>query len=1388
MKSRDGNSDGQFRLLFDANPQPMFVYDRETLRILEVNDAAVLKYGYSRMEFLSLTLKDFRPPEDVERMLAAMKPGRPKIRRSGEWRHRLKDGAIIDVDITAQDLIFKGRDAVLAVAHDITERKRAERKLKEREELLLIMGKMAKVGVWEFDVDTMKGTWNEEVARIHEVEFSPDVDVSVVLSSYSAGSRGKIESAIRDAIDNGKSYDLELEVVTPHGNRKLVRVIGAAVKDGDKVVKLRSSYQDITDLRAAEERWNRSRILADHALDPIIFSRVEDHRIVEANQAALMTYGYSREEMLKLKIDDLREPGERLVIPDQLAEADKSGMRFESVHFRKDGSRFPVEVSARGIDIDGRRAVISVIRDITSRREADDRLRRHEQTLQLLIENSPAAIAMFDVDMKYVVASRRYLSDYKIGDVDIIGKSHYEVFPEIPQRWKDIHSRCLQGRVEKCDEDPFPRADGTVDWVKWEIRPWYQDTGEIAGIILLSEVITERKAAQEELLMTTQRLLGLINSAMDGIVSLDENQNVILFNPASEKMFGISAEEMMGKPIDLLIPEKSREIHPRFIEQFGKSEGANESRRMLGMRIVTGRRANGEEFPMEASISHIEVAGKKVYTVIHRDVTEQLKARRELRESEEKFRSLYENSSVGIYRTTPDGKILMANPALVAMLGYESFEDLSRLNLQDQNYGPKYSREKFLEIMQQAGEIKGLETSWTRADGRVIFVRESARAIRDSDGETAYFDGVVEDITERKLAEEQLLVKNAAIESSISPIGLADMDGRVFYVNAAFLRLWGYNTVEEVIGKRIEEFGNSPERIRMAENSMLDGAGYFGDAEATRRDGTRFDYQISANIVRSPNGKPVCMMASFIDITERKGAEAKLHEAYDELKESEEKYRSLFEQSKDAIIISLADGTITDCNKAALDLLGYETLADLQLLNMKDMYLNIEQRRHLLDVLLRDRYAKDLEVGFKRKDGEHIVVNITASTVFDEITHAQTIVGIARDITRQKNLEAQLIQAQKLESLGTLAGGIAHDFNNILGIIIGYSALLEGADDFPERHSRNLKAIQKAADRGAGLVRQLLTFARKSEWVQGSIGLNDVALEVAKLLGETLPKTVNLVSDLDPSIPAIVADGTQIHQVLLNLCVNARDAMPNGGTIRISTSTADGRSLADRFPGSAEGEYVLLTVSDDGVGMDEATKRRIFDPFFTTKEIGKGTGLGLALVHSIVSDHRGYIDVETEPNRGTKFTIYLPVRKKGSWEDTESEVALHDAPEGNETILIIEDESMLRELMRMVLVSKGYEVITADNGEDGIKLFNLGSAKIAAVISDIGLPRLPGDEVLLRLRAIAPGVKLIAASGFLEPAVKAKLVRAGVEHYVQKPYAPADILRTVRDALDGKGA
>jgi two-component system, cell cycle sensor histidine kinase and response regulator CckA len=435
----------------------------------------------------------------------------------------------------------------------------------------------------------------------------------------------------------------------------------------------------------------------------------------------------------------------------------------------------------------------------------------------------------------------------------------------------------------------------------------------------------------------------------------------------------------------------------------------------------------------------------------------------------------------------------------------------------------------------------------------------------------------------------------------------------------------------------------------------------------------------------------------------------------------------------------------------------------------------------------------------KKKSGELFWESVSISPVRDTkgaITH---FIAIKEDITERKRaeeelkqnevrrheLERELIQAQKLESLGTLASGVAHDFNNILAIISGQSSLLRGSIEDPTTALRRIDAIDKASDRGASLVKQLLTFARKGRSVFEPVSFNHIINEVTNLLRETLPKTITVLTNLNGELPFISADATQVHQILVNLCINARDAMPMGGSITITSTTVGCEAVASQFPRAHARRYVRVIVTDTGVGMDEGTKRKIFDPFFTTKGPGKGTGLGLALVHSIVEGHNGFIGAESVPGKGTTFSLYLPVEELSINSDQPFPDIFVDIPRGTETILVIEDEEMLAEMMKEILAAKGYTVLTACNGEEGVEMFVRHQEQIAVVVSDLGLPKFGGDEVFRRIKAIDPKARVILSSGLIDPEARGEMLKIGVKLIIQKPYSPSEVLRAIRTALDG---
>jgi signal transduction histidine kinase/ActR/RegA family two-component response regulator len=464
---------------------------------------------------------------------------------------------------------------------------------------------------------------------------------------------------------------------------------------------------------------------------------------------------------------------------------------------------------------------------------------------------------------------------------------------------------------------------------------------------------------------------------------------------------------------------------------------------------------------------------------------------------------------------------------------------------------------------------------------------------------------------------------------------------------------------------------------------------------------------------------------------------------------------------------------------------GFASVDEALRTDTNTIYSNTDLRERFLHALREQKRLEYQETEYRRKDGARLYCIENDVGIFDDKGKLVQIRGYLFDDTKRKILETQLLQAQKLESLGTLAGGIAHDFNNILGIIIGYASLLTREEPDPESVKNSAEAVVKASMRGAALVKQLLTFARKADTQLTLVKLNDIVSEISKLLSETIAKTIEITLDLDKGLPAISADATQIHQVMLNLCVNARDAMPNGGTLTIVTQLQQSDAIRNKFPKAAAPQYIVLSVTDTGVGMDEKTRSRIFEPFFTTKEIGKGTGLGLSVVFGILESHKGFVNVESEPGKGTTFYLYFPVPESMENKQAEAEIQ-KEIPRGTETILVVEDEEMLRELLKNILQSAGYTVLTAVDGQEAIDLFDQHRDDIQLVLSDLGLPRLSGYDVFRKMKLMKSDVRFILVSGFMESQTKTEMSKEGIKDFIQKPFSFNTVMLSIRTVLDQK--
>jgi PAS domain S-box-containing protein len=665
-------------------------------------------------------------------------------------------------------------------------------------------------------------------------------------------------------------------------------------------------------------------------------------------------------------------------------------------------------------------------------------------------------------------------------------------------------------------------------------------------------------------------------------------------------------------------------------------------------------------------------------------------------------------------------------------------------------------------------------------------MRDEMKLIRDDKGRPLEIIGFWLDITERRQAMEALQQSEESHRMVVETTGqlIYDYDvpsGRILWAGA-IEAMTGYQPDEfaHVDIKIWEEMIHPEDRavaISQLDDALKAASPYHVMYRFRCKDGTYVDIEDTGAFLKDDRGKAYRMLGAMKEITERKQSESKL-------RESEEKYRSFFENDLTGDYITTIDGRILACNPSFARIFGFNTVEEALHARAEDLYKSPEQRKDFLQTLRERKKLEYYEMEMRRLNGQPVYIVENTIGKFDEHGDLIGIQGYIFDDTKRKKLEDHVIQVQKMDSIGTMAGGIAHDFNNILGIIGGYSSMLDMVRENREKFLQYVNHINKATVRGAALVKQILTFARKTEVSLTPVSVNGAIKELVKMLEETFPKTITIMTSLEKSLPLIMIDRTSLNQALLNLCVNSRDAMPNGGSLSLSTKLVDGNKLAERFSKAGANMYIAVSVADTGIGMDESTRAKIFEPFFTTKEIGRGTGLGLSVVYGIVEAHRGFVGVESAPGSGTAITLYFPI--PGGIMSSEEAVAvdIKDIAGGKETILIVEDEEALLEILSTLLESKGYTVLKARNGLECVEVYEHRKEGIDLILSDTGLPGMSGADAFLKIASIDPGVKMILASGFFDPDQKAELRKAGVTRFIQKPYKHQDILKEVRSVLD----
>lgn len=877
-----------------------------------------------------------------------------------------------------------------------------------------------------------------------------------------------------------------------------------------------------------------------------------------------------------------------------------------------------------------------------------------------------------------------------------------------------------------------------------------------------------RRRAEE----TQAQFAAIVEFSDDAIVAKTLDGTVTAWNAGAEGLYGFSAEEAIGRRIGIHVPaDRAGEING-ILERIRRGESVDH---FETVRLCK----DGTRIDVSLTVSPIRNRSEEVTgaSAIARDITQQKQAEKSI----QKLLRAVEQARNAIFMTDPNGAINYINPAFEQIYGYSREEALGKTpRILKSGQHDQAFYERFWQRLLAGESVREEFVNKTR-DGRLVTVESSVSPVLDAQGRHIDFIAVQDDVTERKRSEEALRQSeqrfSLAFNASPVPIIIRDIEtNRYVDLNEQFVRALGYPR-EEVIGRTPSEVGffvNPEDLKRVAAGIAGEGAARELELQLRGRSGEIHD--VVGSVARIEVGSVPCSLAIFFDVTRRKRAEK-------EMRKSEERFRRLFDSNTIGISIADLTGRILEANDAYLAMIGYtreELLAGVVRWDDRTPAEYREKDQIAVEQLQKTGIAQPFEKEMLRKDGTRVPLLIGIAML--EASEG-SIIAYTVDLSARRLLEEQFRQAQKIEAIGQLAGGVAHDFNNLLTVILGYADLLASKLPSDSRLQEEIGEILEAGQRAATLTRQLLAFSRKQVLEPVVLRLNDLAENLEKMLRRVIGEDVELVTRLDLSEGNVRADPGQLEQVIMNLAINARDAMPHGGKLTIETADVelDG-AYAERHAVVPPGRYVMLALSDTGIGMDAKTQERIFEPFFTTKEKGKGTGLGLSTVYGIVKQSGGYIWVYSEPGKGTTFKVYLPRVEEIAAEGAPRSAASFPAV-GTETVLVVEDEPAIRSLSKRILEELGYRVLEAGSGKDALERVRREKGPIHLLLTDLVMPDMGGTELASRLQELHPDIRVLFMSGYTDDGVVRNGLLGEGRAFLQKPFAPQTLARKVREVL-----
>ncbi|NTW98507.1 MAG: PAS domain S-box protein [Geobacteraceae bacterium] len=1009
-------------------------------------------------------------------------------------------------------------------------------------------------------------------------------------------------------------------------------------------------------------------------------------------------------------------------------------------------------------------------------RADSERLHESEALYKSILKASPDIITVTDLAGLVRMASPSSLTMFGYTrEEEMLGRLITDfLVPEDRERAHANITLMHQGVFTGPGEYRGLHSTGSVFDIEANAEFIRDSTNQPTGMVFIVRDITERKRAIDALKESEEHFKLTFYTSPDSInITRLEDGLYIDINEGFTRMSGYTREDVIGKTaIEINIwyyPEDRQEMIRR-LKETGYCENFE----------TMFRKKDGSTIIGFFSARIISLNGIPHLISVTQDITERKRAEKALFESESLYHSILKASPDNITIADLDGRVRVASPSGLTMFGYTREDEVVGCFVTDFLVPEDRERAHANIALIRLGVVTGPnEYRGLHAEGSVFDIEVNAEFIRDEINQPTGMVFIVRDITERKRAEKALRESESLYRSILkaSPdiIIITDLDSRIRMASPSTHTILGYSP--EIEGRLITDFLAPKEYERARSSISVIQQGVFTGPEefrALRTDGSMFDIEANGRFIFDTTGQPTGMVFIVRDITERKRAEAE-----------RERLMAAIEQTGEVIMITDPLAVIQYVNPAFERVTGYSRE---EVIGKNPRILKSgEQDKAFYDTLWKTlAEGRTWEGCFinKRKIGTLYTEEAVISPVRDTSGTIVNYVAVKRDITRELETEQQLQQSQKMEFVGRLAGGIAHDFNNLLLVIINYADM--SRKKVPSDHpiANWLDEIANAGQRSADITRQLLAFARKQTIAPKVLNLNETMMSMLKLLRRLIGEDIDLALIPGANLWLVKLDPSQIDQILANLCVNARDAISGVGTVTIETGNITLDDIyCESHAGAVPGEYVLLTISDNGCGMEKDVLEHIFDPFFTTKDVGKGTGLGLATVYGIIRQNHGLIDVQSEPGKGTTFRIYLP-RFVGQVEETKGSFTA-EAPRGKgETILLVEDDNALRVTCELLLDTLGYNVVVAESPAFAYDVVARHPADIDALLTDVVMPGMDGRQLAEKICPIKPDLKVLYMSGYTSDVIDHHGILEPGVHFIAKPFSLAELARKLREVLE----